>query len=111
MKSFIAIRDFVKKWDEQIVDRNSNCRFKCLVNYNSSNGTTTFPSKATIIRSGYDDGKVSLEEYGEVVSEKYHLDFSANCQDLEFDDTTNSLIIKGKSAKMGTYKVQITPTP
>jgi hypothetical protein len=109
MERFMAIRDFVERWRDQITDNLGNCIFECLVNYNSNRGTTTFRSKARIQRSGYDDGKVSLEESAEVVSERYHLDFSANFQDMEFDNTTNSLIIKGHSPKMGAYLVQIIP--
>ena len=109
MKSFLAIRDFVEQWYDHIIDKNSNCIFDCLVRYDSKLGTTTFKSKAMIQRSGYEDGKVSLEESGKVVSEKYHLDFSANYQDMEFDTETNSLVITGQSAKMGSYKVLVTP--
>ncbi len=110
MESFLAIHNFVERWRDQITDNFGKCIFKCLVNYNSNLGIKTFTTRVTIHRSGYDDGKVSLEESGEVVSERYHLDFSANYQEMEFDNSTNSLIIKGQSPKMGVYRVQIIPT-
>jgi len=111
MEGFLAIRDFVDEWYSDIVNNVGDCSFLGFVTYESKFGTENFKTRIRIQRSGYDDGKISLDESGRFVSEKYHLDFSARFQTVEYDEESKMLIIKDQSSKMGKYKLQILPVP
>ena len=81
MDSFDAIDRFVKYWQGKgriDMDGHGNCRFPCLVSFASDRGREAFKTNATIFRNGTDDGKISLEEKGDLVSESYPLDFRAH---------------------------------
>ena len=61
--------------------------------------------------AGPDDGKISLDERGKLVVEKYHLDFHPRWQAYSFIPADKSLRITGESDKMGgAYAVNLTPT-
>lgn len=111
-ENFLAIHHFVEYWRGQggvEINPVGNGRFEALVSYNSRFGTQNFRTNVRLMRSGYDDGKILLEEKGELVAEAFHLDFSARWQGVRFHEETNSLIVTGSSDKMGQYQVQITP--
>jgi len=92
------------------VNQLGNAFCEVLVSYISAKkGDATFRTKLTLIRNGYDDGKVSLEELKDYPAEDYHLDFNARYQNIEFDGKVKSLIVKGQSSKMGKYEVHLNP--
>ena len=113
-KNYEAIFNFVEHWrDVGLMEvnpyGNSNC--KAQVSYNSLLGTQKYKTNVTLIRNGYDDGRISLDEIGDLLSEDYHLDFTARIQTVCFSKKTKKLTVKGRSPKMGEYKVVITPIP
>ena len=111
-KNFEAIYDFVEFWrvgGKLKVNPLGNCTVTAQIIYNSDLGTQAFQTKVTLIRKGYDDGKIALDEIGVLVSEDYHLDFSARFQKVSFNNKTKTLTVKGTSGKMGDYQVDMTP--
>lgn len=87
-----------------------NYVFPAEVIYEYSRKSVTQLTTCIAIRNGYEDGKISLEECGILSSTIFHLDFTDDFQTYEFDESTFSLIITGKSKKMGgSYKVTILP--
>ena len=107
-----AIHEFVDYWRKNSgaeVNPFGNATLDCLVSYNSNRGDESFRTNVTIVRSGYNDGKISLSELKEFPAEDYHLDFSAYFQDIRYHGNAKSLIIKSKSIKMGKYEVHLVP--
>ncbi len=112
MDSFDAIDRFVAHLEERAgldLDRYGNCRFRCLVNYVSEVAQQTFQTNATIIRSGLDDGKISLEDAGDLAADNFQLDFLAHRVRIVFDRCMACLLVVGKSARLGNYQVRVTP--
>lgn len=106
------IADFAIHWRGQpgfIVTAVGHCKFQAEVTYQSGSKTVVHETECTIFRNGIEDGKVSLEEDGPLVSEMFHLDFSPDLQTYEFDKGSQALIITGNSKKMGKYRVEIVP--
>jgi len=64
-------------------------------------------SKVQISLGGYnEDGKVSIDESGPLVSEYFHLTFMPIFQTYKCDDEHN-LVITGNSSKLGDYSVKL----
>jgi hypothetical protein len=81
--------------------------FSAWVTYHHSSKTITFQTEATIDTSAWDGGTLSLVETAKCPSSQYHLDFRARWASMNHDCEANLLIISGKSAKLGDYKVTI----
>lgn len=87
-----------------------NYVFPAQVTYEYSRKSVTELTTCTVIRNGYEDGKISLEERGILSSKIFHLDFADDFQMYKFEKSTFSLIVTGNSQKMGgSYKVTILP--
>lgn len=115
MKNAREIYKFVEYWrnqdnDDFKVADTGNCSFKADVLYKYGGREIDQQTSVTIIRNGYSDGKISIDEVGVLSSAIFHLDFYPNYQDYEYDKVENSLVVKGNSDKMfGDYTVTITP--
>ena len=106
------IYEFVEYWRNNggaEVNAVGNATLDSSVSYSSNRGDESFRTNVTIVRNGYDDGKISLSELKDFPAEDYHLDFSANFQDIRYHEKAKSLIIKSKSTKMGEYEVHLVP--
>jgi hypothetical protein len=57
-----------------------------------------------------DWGEIQLDEVGDIRAEDYHLSFNPKWGTFHFDKSHSALVIEGKSPKMGSYKVVVTPT-
>ena len=61
-----------------------------------------------MIFAGFDAGKISIAEIGELNIDEFHLDFQERFQKYVYDKSNQELIIQGNSPKMnGDYKVKI----
>lgn len=109
MESVIAIHEFMEA-HSLTSDQFGNLNFRALVEYWSSSRNTVEITDVKIIRNGYQDGQISLEEGDELVAEDYHLDFTTNYQIYKFSPDDKKLSVSGNSPKMGgKYNVYITP--
>lgn len=111
-KNYSEIHKFVQYWRNNSgaeVSSVGNATLDCSISYSSNRGEESFRTNVTIVRNGYDDGKISLSELKNFLAEDYHLDFSANFQDIRYHDKAKSLVIKSKSTKMGEYEVHLVP--
>jgi hypothetical protein len=107
------IADFAIHWRGQPgfnVTAVGHCKFQAEVTYQFGNKTVVHDTECTIFRNGIEDGKISLEEDGPLVSAIFHLDFTPDFQTYKFDKSSQALIVTGKSSKMGgNYRVEILP--
>lgn len=109
MKSFDAIHDFMKAHNLD-GDQFGNLQFEAFVEYRSPARNTSKITNVKIIRNGYQDGKISLEETGDLIAKDYHLDFTADYQEYQFSEEDEKLSVSGTSSKMGgKYNVAISP--
>lgn len=113
MSNYSVLSRFVDHWRDTAgfeVNDYGNCRFRAQVKYEFRDTELVHTTAVFIQRNGYEDGKVSLEESGPLVSEVFHLDFSPERQVYRYGTRRDSLIVKGSSPKMGgKYRVVITP--
>ena len=113
MSNHSVLKKFVDHWRDSPgfeVNDCGNCRFHARVKYEFRTTELVHTTLVSIQRNGYEDGKVSLEEAGPLVSEVFHLDFSPDWQIYKYGSSHDSLIVKGDSGKMGgEYRVVITP--
>jgi hypothetical protein len=113
MKNAQQIADFAIHWrgsDGFKVTAVGNCVFDAVVTYEFGGKSVEHETSCTIVRNGYEDGKISLDEAGPLVSELFHLDFTPEWQTYNFDRSTGALIVTGNSPKMGgSYRVKIQP--
>lgn len=109
MKSAQAIHEFMETHN---LDRDSfgNLHFSAIVEYRSPSRNLSEITNVKIIRNGYDDGKISLNETDELLAEEYHLDFTLHFQDYKFSKSDKKLTVMGDSPKMGgKYSISISP--
>jgi len=107
MSSHNAINDFMNA-NSIDGDQFGNLKFSAFIEYSSSARNISQITDVTIIRNGYDDGKIRLMEAEELVAEDFHLDFSTQYQTYSFFDNDKKLLVSGSSQKMGgKYKVSI----
>lgn len=84
-------------------------RFRAQVEIKGDHREAADRLQVTVSMTSSENGKVSLQG-NKVINEAWsHLDFHPDFQDFTFDDSDNSLIIEGASAKMGQYVCIITP--
>jgi len=118
MKSYSELGDFINHWQKSAEyppqnRGNTSLSFPISLIYESQGGraNAAFNTEVRIyVGSGPDDGLVRLYEAPGLTAELYHLDLSAQYQEYKFINSSGSLEVKGKSSKMGTYVVTITPT-
>jgi hypothetical protein len=109
MESYRAIGDFLDAHDIQN-DEFGNCDFKAVVEFKSQARSGTGITNVKIIRNGYDDGLIKLDDTKEFPVKHFHLDFSPTFQSYSFSEADSKLVISGKSPKMaGSYTVTIYP--
>ena len=111
-KNHNAIYKFVTYWHNSggaEVNAVGNASLDCSVSYTSNRGDESFRTGVTIVRNGYEDGKISLSELKDFLADDYHLDFSADFQNIRYHDKAKSLIIKSSSPKIGEYEVHLVP--
>lgn len=109
MESFHAIHDFMDAHNIK-TDQSGNLHFKAFVEYRSPARNTSEIADIKIIRNGYQDGQISIEETGDLAAEDYHLDFTTQYQKYNFSKDDGKLFVAGNSAKMcGKYSVTISP--
>ena len=109
MESHKAIHEFMKV---HVIKSDSygNLHFEALVEYRSPARNATEITNIKIIRNGYQDGEISLDEAGVFSANDYHLDFTTDFQDYVFSEDDNKLTINGSSPKMGgQYSISIHP--
>lgn len=108
-----AIYDFVNHWQDHKgfeIAETGNCKFPAVVEYKFDNRIIEEDATVTIIRNGYEDGKVSIQEIGVLSPAIFHLDFSPNFQKYMYEETNHTFVVSGSSAKMhGSYTVVISP--
>jgi hypothetical protein len=112
LEKFHELHKFIEYWRERTgFSINSGlCIFNAKIKYEFAEQRISQVTKVIIRLFGYDDGKISLDEAGPLVSATFHLDFSPDFQDYKHGKKTNSLIISGASKKMhGEYRVIIKP--
>lgn len=113
MSNARAIKDFSDYWrdhDKFEVTPVGNCIFPANVHYDFDGKEVEQNTTVTIIRNGYSDGKVSIEEKGLLSAIIFHLDFSTDFQKYRYKKSDHSFIVEGESPKMhGAYKVTISP--
>lgn len=113
MSNHQAIKDFFDHWCEHTtftVFPTGNCTFPATVTYQFADKVIEQATTATMIRNGYEDGKVSLGEQGVLSAELFHLDFSPRFQTYRYSKPDHSFTVEGDSPKMhGPYKVVIAP--
>jgi hypothetical protein len=80
--------------------------FNALITYYHSSKTTTFFTEVRV-DTAYESGKIILAENDQCTSDKFHLSFQPEYQNMYFDRELNILIISGNSKTMGGYKVSI----
>lgn len=88
------------------MDSFGNCQFQALVKYKSSTNIFSEMTEVKFIRNGYDDGKITVFEKGELKSENCYLEYSARFQNYKFSQ--KEFIIEGFSKKGVNYTVEIT---
>ncbi|WP_277809707.1 hypothetical protein [Chromohalobacter canadensis] len=109
MESFHAIHDFKDAHDLE-TDQVGNLDFRAFVEYRSPSRNASEITNVKIIRNGYQDGQISIEESGELVAENYHLDFTTQYQKYRYCEEGKKLSVAGGSPKMGgKYSVAISP--
>jgi len=109
MESHIAIREFMVAHGIES-DSFGNLYFEALAEYRSPARNATEITNIIIIRNGYQDGEIALDETGDFSANTYHLNFTADFQDYVFSNSDNKLTINGNSSKMGgKYSVSIHP--
>ena len=113
MSNHREIYDFVEHWrgtEGFDITPTGNCTFPAKVTYSFDGKVVDESTSVTIIRNGYEEGKVSLNERGALSAELFHLDFSPDFQRYRHRKSDHSLRVEGSSPKMhGQYKVVITP--
>lgn len=111
MKSISAINELMESHNLK-KDQFGNLHFEAFVEYQSNIKNTSEITSVTIIRNGYQDGQIKLDEEGDLNSDDFHLDFDIKYQSYRFSKENNSLLISGNSPKMsGKYSVLISPKP
>lgn len=113
MESFLALHEFVESWRGMpsfVVDSCGSCTFEGEILYEFQGTHISDYAPVKITRNGYEEGKVTLTESGELHSDRLHLDFSPNFQTYSFDSSSRALVISGNSKKMsGNYIVIVKP--
>lgn len=116
MSSAKHLNDFAQHWRYEpgfTMLSTGNCNFSARVIYEYAGGDPMSDvTSCLLVRNGFEDGKVSLEETDELTLSGFHLDFThgPGRQTYNFDRSTNALVIVGSSIKMGgNYKVTILP--
>lgn len=90
-------------------DDYGNFKFNGKVEYFNNIKNVVEFSQIAITMAGYNGGKVSINEVGELNVEDFHLDFEERFQKYNYDNENKKLVISGKSTKMkGQYTVKIT---
>lgn len=91
------------------IDDYGNAIFQADIQYEFRNQILHSTTGVKIIRNGYDDGKISLNENDELNVNFLHLDFTPYYQKYSYDLNDHSLNIAGTSEKMsGGYSIKIT---
>ena len=99
---------FLQTNSERTFDtRSGSYAFEALVTYDHHEQSIVFETTAIVETDAWDGGKLSLIETNKCPSRDYHLDFRARFNAMLFNVESNLLIVSGKSAKMGDYKVMI----
>jgi hypothetical protein len=112
--SFENFNDFYHRWREEEGFESNGfgvCWFPAAILYASKAKTVVEVARVTIhLASGPGDGRIAIEETGQLTAEIFHLDFKADFQDYRHDPCSGSLVVSGYSQKMGgRYSVKISP--
>jgi len=85
-----------------------NCSYKARVQISSENFDVNEITTVRIIRNGYEDGAVLIDETGKLTAENVHTKYlpipPTQCN---YQKITRTLLISGKSQKLGAYEVKI----
>lgn len=113
MNNAKAIYDFVTHWTNEPnmkISDYGNAQFLAKINYSFDGKCITEEATVSITRNGYDDGKISLEERGKLLSTFLHLDFNPKFQKYVYEDESHALVVFGESPKLhGKFQVSISP--
>ena len=109
-----ALMDFVDYWrgtNGFVVHPTGNCEFRAQVAYSFGGNVVVDITMIQMIRNGFDDGTVRLDEAPSLPAASFHLDFSPTYQTYQFRGSDGAFVISGKSRKMaGKYSVTMKPT-
>lgn len=107
MQNIISLTNFFNENDLKS-DNYGNYKFQGKVEYFSNIKNVVEFSEIKITMAGYNGGKVSIDEVGELNVEEFHLDFEQDHQKYNYDNKTKELVVSGESKKMnGQYTVKI----
>ncbi|MFY4695253.1 hypothetical protein [Burkholderia glumae] len=113
MNAYSELKDFVEFWrsaNDFEVHANGNCDFPGRVAYKTIFETVVDTTTVRLIRNGYNDGKVHLDETDILSAVRFHLDFSPDFQGYQFRKSDGAFVISGESEKMGgEYSVTLYP--
>lgn len=109
MNHHLEIFEFVNN-SELPTDAYGNCEFKAFIEYRSKVKNMGSITTVKIIRNGYEEGKIQLEENDELNIDDFHLDFVTQFQKYQYNKSSKKFTITGSSPKMkGSYSVTISP--
>ncbi|MNR38817.1 hypothetical protein D3C85_1569520 [compost metagenome] len=87
-----------------------NFLFGARITYKSERrGTERENCTVMMVRNGIQDGEINIYEKGILTADTHHLGLNSQYQDYEFDRGDGSFLITGKSKKMGSYSIRISP--
>ena len=108
MQNIISLTNFFSE-NNLKSDDYGNYKFNGKVEYFSNIKNVVEFSEIKITMAGYNGGKISINEAGELNVEEFHLDFEERFQKYNYENETKELVVSGKSGKMnGKYTVRIT---
>lgn len=90
------------------MDDYGNCNFRARIDYAAAESHYSGLTTVRIVRNGYDQGDVKLEQQEGLSPLEFHLDFKPRFGTFEYDHASKALVINSESAKMkGLYTVRI----
>ena len=111
--NFKALHDFREACAKaDLGDVRQSGRFKvwCRVSFHAPNGDAFEDTLVTLLFDGYEQGRIDIDEMGELTVEDFHLRFSPDFQSFTFDTDNDTLVVEGSSPKMGgDYMVRMHP--
>ncbi len=105
-QSLIAFDSFIQGLTSTKKNRNNSVVFNATVEYSWRGRSETEALEVRAANGGVEHGNITVQDGEELTSDLVHLDFDLNYQ--EYALRGNSLVISGKSPKMGSYQVVLT---
>lgn len=113
-KNITALTEFFLRWKGQpsVLSNAAVMSFNARIIFKTDRLRKIYTTEVRINRcSGISDGNIYVTEAGDLTAEHLHTEFYSDYQDYRFKPDTGSLIVKGRSPKIGEYRVTIKPRP